>query len=67
MDYEFDAGWVIILVMNVEDEFMNWIQVGFDCWSNLDTNVKDGYKCYGLLQMSKIYNLGYIRMLRMDS
>ena len=24
---------------NVEDEFKNWIPVGFDCWSNLDTNV----------------------------
>ena len=25
---------------------MNLIYVGFDCLSHLDTNVKDGYKCY---------------------
>ena len=25
---------------------MNLIQVGFDCLSNLDNNVKDGYQCH---------------------
>ena len=25
---------------------MNFIQVGFDCLSHKDTNVKDGYECY---------------------
>ena len=30
---------------NVDYWFMNWkLQVEFDCWSNLDTHVKDGYK-----------------------
>ena len=24
---------------NAEDKFKNWIPVGFDCWSNLNTNV----------------------------
>ena len=27
---------------------MNLIQVGFDCLSDLDTNVKDGYECKGM-------------------
>ena len=35
------------------------LQVGFYCWSNLDTNVKDWYEYKGLIQMSKSYNLGY--------
>ena len=35
---------VIFIDTNVDDGFMNWIQVGFDCWTNLDTNVKDGYE-----------------------
>ena len=30
---------------NVDDGVISWIQVGFDSWSNLDTNVKDGYEC----------------------
>ena len=35
---------VIFMDTNVDDGFMNWIQVGFDCWTNLNTNVKDGYE-----------------------
>ena len=27
--------------------------VGFDCWPNFDTNVKDWYKCYGWIQIFK--------------
>jgi len=35
--------------MNVEYLFSNWIlQVGCDCWSNLDTNVRDWYEYQGL-------------------
>ena len=30
---------------------MNLIQVGFDCLSHLDTNVKVGYECYELIQV----------------
>ena len=32
---------------------MNLIQVGFDCLSDLDTNVKDGYECYE-------YDIGWV-------
>ena len=35
----------IFMDMNADNGFMNGIQVGFDCWTNLDMNVKDGYKC----------------------
>ena len=36
---------VIFMDKNVDDGFMSWIQVWFDYWTNLDTNVKDRYKC----------------------
>ena len=32
---------------------MNLIQVGIDCLSDLDTNVKDGYECYE-------YDIGWV-------
>ena len=45
---------VMFMDMNVEDGFVNWIKFGFDYWTNLDTNVKDGYKCYSLIQWAKV-------------
>ena len=49
MDYEFDIGW------NVEkdgyecyDGLSILYRLGFDCLSDLDTNVKDGYECNDL-------------------
>ena len=36
IDYECDTGW------NVEEDGYKWIQIGFDCLSDLDTNVNDG-------------------------
>ena len=36
---------VIFMDKNVDDGFMNGIQVGFDYWTNLDTNFKDEYEC----------------------
>jgi len=32
--------------VRMDTNVMNLIQVGFDCLSHLDTNVKDGYECY---------------------
>ena len=50
---------------------MNLIQVGFDCLSNLDTNVKDGYECNdGLSILQRFGLIGYliwILMLMMDT
>ena len=37
---------------------MNLIQVGFDCLTDLDTNVKDGYECHDGLWIW--YRLGLI-------
>ena len=49
---------------------MNLIQVGFDCLSDLDTNVKDGYECNdGLSILQRFGLIGYliwILMLTMD-
>ena len=49
---------------------MNLIQVGFDCLSDLDTNVKDGYECNDGLwiwyRLGLIVYLIWILMLRMD-
>ena len=30
----------------MDTNVMNLIMVGFDCLSDLDTKVNDGYKCY---------------------
>ena len=40
MIYEFDIGW------NVENVESILYRLGFDCLSDLDTNVKDRYKCH---------------------
>ena len=49
---------------------INLTQVGKDCLSDLDTNVKDGYECYDWLsiwyRMGLIDYLIWILMLRMD-
>ena len=59
-------GWIQMLWWIV-----NVIQVGFDCLSDLDTNVKDGYKCHDGLwiwyMLGLIVYLIWILMLRMDT
>ena len=42
---------------------MNLIQVGFDCLSDLDTNVKDGYECHDMFDTNVESSKGWIRML----
>ena len=32
--------------LRMDTNVMNFIKVGFDCLSDLDTKVKDGYECY---------------------
>ena len=39
------AGWIRML-KRMDTNVMSLIQVGFDCLSDLDTNVKDGYECH---------------------
>ena len=50
---------------------MNLIQVGVDCLSDLDTNVKDGYECNDGLwiwyRLGLIVYLIWILILRMDT
>ncbi len=38
---------------------INFTQVGFDCWSRLDTNVKDEYECW---TMDTNVDKGWIQM-----
>ena len=33
-------------MLKMDTNVMNLIKVGFDCLSDLDTKVKDGYECY---------------------
>ena len=37
---------LIRMLKRMDTNVMNLILVGFDCLSDLDTNFKDGYKCY---------------------
>ena len=34
------------MLKRIDTNVMNLINFGFDCLSDLDTNVKDGYECY---------------------
>ena len=41
------------MLKRIDTNVMNLINFGFDCFSDLDTNVKDGYECY-------IFNIGWV-------
>ena len=36
----------MIQTLRIDKNVMNLISFGFDCLSDLDTNVKDGYECH---------------------
>jgi len=36
----------LIQTLRIDKNVMNLISFGFDCLSDLDTNVKDGYECH---------------------
>ena len=40
---------LIQMLKRMDTNVMNLIQVGFDCLSDMDTNIKDGYKVMNLM------------------
>jgi hypothetical protein len=56
MDTNVMIGWIRMLKRMDTNVMNKFIWVGFDCLSDLDTNVKDGYECHDRL-VTNVINL----------